>query len=463
MIIKTTNRRRILGRRALLRGGVSGIAASLALPPLEAMFDTHGAVYAADGMPPPKRFGIFYWANGIRPDKWVPSSQDANWTSDSLEPLAPVKRYVNVLTNLECKIPGVGHHVGRSAALSGSYNPSQGPFGQATLPSVDRLVTDAWRGTTPFDALHVGISMRRKGGINAAPAQTSVSWDAAFNLRPGDYSPSALYQRLFQNVSSGGAQDPEKAKQLLARKSIIDLVSADARALGAKLGQRDRKRIDEHLEGLRGLERGLNISTGGACTHKSPGADPKVDLSHEDLDGRNRLMSELVAMAWACQLTRVAVVTHTVMQADTIFWQVGATDGAHVVTHDDRPVPADQKKPAQKELHGKIVRYTMGHFSQLLARLMAMPEGAGNLLDSAAIVGTSECGDGTGHKLQEYPWLIAGRAGGALKTGLHYRSSSKESISMGMLTALRAIEPTKFPSFGKDAGQATQPISALMA
>jgi hypothetical protein len=458
----TTSRRRlVMSRRALLRGGASGLTATLALPALEAMFDTHGLVHAADGRPPPRRFGVFYWANGNRPDKWVPSGVGPDWTlSESLEPLAPVKPYLSVLSGLECKLRGTPHHVGRAAAIAGSYDQSMGSLGAATTPSADRLVSDAWRGTAPFESIQVGISMRRKSGLDARPATSGVSWDASFKMARPDYAPGALYQRLFQNVTAGAADDPERARQLLRRRSIIDLVSADARALQARLGQHDRRRIDAHLEGLRSLERGLAISSGGACAPSRPAADPAVDLGREQLDERNKLMTDIIAMALACNLSRVVVVTYTCIQADTIFWQVGAVDGNHVVTHDDRGLP--DKKPPQKELHGNIVRYVMGHFAQLLTRLRDMPEGAGNVLDSAAIVATSECGDGSSHGLTEFPMLIAGRAGGALKSGLHYRSPSQESISKAMLTALRAVDAPRFASFGKDAGLASEPIGALL-
>jgi hypothetical protein len=455
--------RLVMSRRALLRGGASGVAVTLALPSLEAMFDAHGTAYAADGTAPPKRFGVFYWANGNRPDKWVPKEQGPAWTpSESLELLAPVKPYVSVLSGLECKLRGTTHHVGRSAALAGSYDRNAGTkLGGATTPSADRLVSEAWRGQTPFDSIQVGISMRRKGGLDARPAGNGVSWDAAFKMATPDYAPAALYQRLFQNVVAGPADDPARASQLLARRSVIDLVSADARALQARLGQKDKLRIDEHLEGLRSVERGLNISAGAGCKPQRPPADPAVDLGHEDLDARNKVMCDIIAMALACNLSRVVVVTYTVIQADTIFWQVGAVDGNHVITHDDRGLP--DKKPPQKELHGKIVRYIMGHFGQLLTRLRDTPEGAGNLLDASAFVATSECGDGSAHGLTEYPMLIAGRAGGALKAGIHYRSPNQESISKAMLTALRAMDGTRFASFGKNEGLAGDPINALLA
>ena len=61
-----------LSRRTFLRGVLGGTTASLALPPLEAMFDVNGVLYARDNMPIPKRFGIFFWGNGIKRDRWIP-------------------------------------------------------------------------------------------------------------------------------------------------------------------------------------------------------------------------------------------------------------------------------------------------------------------------------------------------------------------------------------------------------
>src|SRR5262245_33624023 len=62
----------VMNRRSMLRGGVGGLAASIALPPLEAMFDANGQTYAADGKPITKRFGMWWWAQGVGKDQWFP-------------------------------------------------------------------------------------------------------------------------------------------------------------------------------------------------------------------------------------------------------------------------------------------------------------------------------------------------------------------------------------------------------
>ena len=67
---------RCLSRRTVLRGLASGAAVSVGLPVLEAMLDTHGRALA-DGTPLPKRFGVFFWGNGVRLAQFVPSATGA--------------------------------------------------------------------------------------------------------------------------------------------------------------------------------------------------------------------------------------------------------------------------------------------------------------------------------------------------------------------------------------------------
>jgi hypothetical protein len=461
-----TTRRLVLHRRTLLRGGLSGLGVSLALPPLEAMLNSHGTAHAADGSPLPKRFAIFYWGNGMRPEKWMPTGTGANWTlGDAHQPLLPYKDYLSIATGMEVKYSGSAHHTGRSGILSGTYDRNKGTYGSATLPSADTLVADAWKGKVPFDYLNLGISMRGKGGNGARGTSGSASFDGAFRLRRNEYSPSALYKRIFQNVTptapTGQPEDPERVRQMLARKSIIDLVSGDARALQARLGTSDRMRIDGHLEALRSLERGLNVQVGGGCaTLKTAPLDPAVDLGREKLTERTTVMSEIMALAWACDLTRVVMFEYSVMQADTLFWQVGATEGCHVVTHDDRGLAT--KLAPQKELHGKIVKFTMGELAILAGKLKGTAEGAGNLLDSSLVLATSEVSDGTGHDYDKFPLLFLGRAGGAFRSGIHYAAPNNENASKAMLSVLRALDPAKFTTFGAGPGLATEPVRDLL-
>ena len=80
-------------RRSFLRGVFRGASVAVALPLLETMLDGNGEALA-DGTDLPSRFGIWFWGNGVRPEKWVPTTTGINWTANSeTEPLTPHRSY----------------------------------------------------------------------------------------------------------------------------------------------------------------------------------------------------------------------------------------------------------------------------------------------------------------------------------------------------------------------------------
>jgi hypothetical protein len=61
-----------------------------------------------------------------------------------------------------------------------------------------------------------------------------------------------------------------------------------------------------------------------------------------------------------------------------------------------------------------------GHVARLLERLDSIPEGNGTLLDHTAVLWCSELATGT-HRFNIWPAMVAGGAGGALRTGRYLR------------------------------------------
>src|SRR5687768_12921656 len=102
-----------LSRRTFLQG--SGV--TLALGPLDAMFNGNGTALAA-GEPLPKRLLMFFWGNGAPLPFWVPSSTGANPTlPSSLQPLAGVRAYVRIISGLQADASG--HAEGLYTTLKG--------------------------------------------------------------------------------------------------------------------------------------------------------------------------------------------------------------------------------------------------------------------------------------------------------------------------------------------------------
>ncbi len=84
----------------------------------------------------------------------------------------------------------------------------------------------------------------------------------------------------------------------------------------------------------------------------------------------------------------------------------------------------------------------MACFSSLLQKLRAMPEGAGNVLDNSLWLATSDTAEGLTHSVDDYPILLAGRAGGAMRfPGVHVRGPSliRKNTADVLVTILRAM------------------------
>src|SRR5260370_9703789 len=91
-----------LSRRRLLKG----VATAIALPPLEAMFNPNGTLYAADvardsAAKPQTRFLLWFNGNGITERYWIPTTTGAGYEiTPCLAPLAPFRNDIHAITVL---------------------------------------------------------------------------------------------------------------------------------------------------------------------------------------------------------------------------------------------------------------------------------------------------------------------------------------------------------------------------
>src|SRR6185369_2376219 len=239
---------RHLGRRTFLKGAAGGAAVSIALPTLEAMLNGNGTAFAS-GRALPKRLGIFFWGNGVRHKFWNPEKRGKDWAlSDELAPLEPVKSYINLVSGTEIKTGNEqGHHAGSVGILSGcpmisQPHPSSAYASTFSGPSIDQVAADVIGRTTRFRSLEVGVSP--KVTENEGTTLLYLSHRGPDNPNPPEYDPAAVFERLF---GAGLARER-------AGKSVLDAVAEDTRALGLRIGSKDRRRIDQHLENIREIE-----------------------------------------------------------------------------------------------------------------------------------------------------------------------------------------------------------------
>lgn len=440
--------RQALSRRALLRGlGRTG-AVALALPPLEAMFNTSGTAYACDGVLP-VRFGLWFWGNGMLPSRWVPDATgegDAWSLSEQLSPLAPMKHKLALVTGLACKVPNTSPHGSGSAGLLTAGPALEDAEGNRRGPSIDQVIASGIGGTSIY-----------KSVITAGSNCTGESWTGPAARAPAETDPYALYARLFGDTFIEPGEDGIVDPRLGLRRSVLDAVVGDITTLQGRLGAGDRARLEQHLEGVREIEQRLAILEENPPNLESceRAAAPTADFG--DVDGRaqvfarNRVMSQLLAMAFACDQTRVFAHYLTAPVSDVLF--PGATAGHHDLTHNEGG--------EQPEVNDITIQ-CMEMLNESLQILDAIPEGDGTVLDHSAILAASEVGLAQTHSIEDMPTIIAGSACGYFKQDIHHRSFAGASATPLLISLQRSVGMA-VGSFGFDDAASTTSLAEVEA
>ncbi len=443
-----------LSRRMVLRGMTAAGAVTLGLPVFQILLDDHGEAWA-DGEDLPTRFGLWFFGNGVRLSSWLPS-QGHDWqppADGELAPLVPHKEYVSVVSGLSVKTPRHPHHSGMATMCTGGPHLKIDDVRDTIVstfkyPSVDQVAAD-WQmqeHPTVYRSLEVAVTRFRgtDEGTTFQYLSHNGSANGETNVNPSEESPHAFFDRLFGE----GEADP-LVKQ--ARASVLSAVMDQIAALQPKLGAADRQRLEQHLDSVADLERRLGAPAAECTKPADPGDFPDVE-GKEQIAEKNTVMSDLMALALACDLTRSFSIMFSTCGSGVIMWPAGGTDGQHYMTHTE---------PAPWNVQHQSVVFTMEQLAYFLDRLKQTPEGSGNLLDRCSILVCSEHAEGWNHAQDDMPILICGKGGGRLVGNVHQRDVGGNT-SKALLTALRGAGMS-IDAFGHEGGHVTSGISELEA
>ena len=428
----------VLPRRTVLRGMLAGgIGVAIPLPRMAGMLNSNGTAYAS-GAPLPLRYGTWFFGNGISPPEWVPAATGVGsaWTlSTSLMPLLPVKSYLQVITGMTNKIPPDPAHKGRPAAALTGANAGGA---DVQLPSIDQVLAPILNaGAKPAlpNGLHVGIS--NTSGAGALDLRISFRGPNASN--PPQYDPAAVYKQLV--MFGGGSMTPGTPTgpdpELAHRKRALDAVLDSATSLRARLGKADQLRLDQHLEGVHQIENQIAILSSMPTTPTTTHAmlvDPATAYPNMGAVGsitklRSSAMSDLIVFALATDITRVFSFMFTCSACHGNYADAGLDP---VTFHEDyghRKSPKGLDSATKGFLTG--VQYAMTNFNNTLTAMMNCADGAGNLLDNSVVYATSCTSESQTHSGNDYPLLVAGKAGGKLKTDQHIRQVAGPPGTLG--------------------------------
>lgn len=429
-------KRSLISRRTALRA--AGI--TIALPTLDAMIDGRGRWLgtARAATQPPIRVMAFHFPHGVPHSVWTPATTGKGYAiTPGLMPLAAFQDDVNVITGLQQtawnKGPGGGHANGIPNFATAVVSIATGAGG----PSFDQVLAAELGASTKFRSL---VANREPASNQTEGATTAhmnnISW-----IGPGEFAPAErdvmnFFMTLVSAVpmaSAGTVQTGPSPEAILAvahKKSVLDHVMAEVNALSARVGSADRARLDEHLTGLREVERVLTsapppVAAGCAAI---PAPTPDEALSY---DLRTKAFLRLFAMAFRCDLTRYASFALSNGFDSRTYAELSTLNNYHQITH-----TGGHYGPNPPNVELTFVAYFAGLLAYFLNELKSTPEGAGTLLDNCLIYYGSEMAEGW-HTNNDMPVVLCGKAGGQIVTGRHLHYPDPTPIAKLFLAILK--------------------------
>jgi hypothetical protein len=443
-----------ISRRNILRAA-SG--AALALPLLPSL---RGRAQAqADAAP--KRFVTMYTPNGVIHDGWWPTNVKSETDfelSFSHEPLKAYKDRLLLLGGLEMKVassdgPGGPHQRGIGGLFTNTQL-GEGLFvdgcgrtaGWATGISIDQRIAAEIGQGSPVASLQLGVRATEND------VQGRISYAGAGLPLPPLSTPLDVYKKVFENfLPPASTPDEDAAKALMAqRKSVLDAVASEFTALNSRLSAQDRDTLDAHLTLVRDVERRLSLGVGDCAKPEMP---PTLDaVSETDMPKIAELELDLLALAFACDRTRVASFEISTALNRIRYPWVNSTGEGHALSHSGAS-DADAKTQLlnRQNWHSSLI-------ARLFDKLSVIAEGDGSVLDNTLLFWGNEVSMGTTHSHDNMPFLVAGGKW-AFRTGryVQYTGNSHGDLLVSLLNAMGVADKV----FG-DARFCTGALSGLV-
>ncbi len=435
-------------RRALLKS----TGALVSLPFLEAMAS---AVETKASPKPPLRMGIFTVTGGTVLESWKPKEVGTLTKLPSiLRPLESARDELLILSGLS--------HNGRSEGLNGHEHCSLLHLTGAEIvkrvdgrliaaETVDQAAARAVGDQSFLSSLELGL----------AGHENKYSFRAADAPLPFEANPRLVFERMFRgrkpvvpNWKQRGeaASIPKIEKASSVERSVVDLIREEAGDLRKNLGGSDKHRLDEYLESVRSIEKRIDFAEYRQklelkdAANPGPGklleigklppqGDPIWKLTNpvmrdpERHEEYIRLLADLMVLAFQTDTTRVA--TFACGSDEASFpgvVTVGYERHCHTLEHQGNAGRVEDADPIAREALRQIHNWYTMLFAEMVRKMKTIDEGGSTLLDNTMLLYTSYMADG-GHGTHDYPVLLAGKAGGTLKTGRHIAYKARTPVA----------------------------------
>ena len=444
-----------LDRRHFLRG----LGACLALPAFEALSPVVAAVkgpaaLATTASGAPLRMAFIYFPNGAHQEHWWPAEGEDFVLGRTMQPLELVKHQLQVLggmdhVNATPGPDGAGDHARASGTfLTGvRVKKTAGADIHAGI-SIDQLAARRIGHLTRFPSLELTCdSVRKSGSCDSGYScayQYNLSWSSATTPVAPEPNPRLVFERLFGAGAPGERRRHLKQRQEQQR-SILDFVLDDARTLQKKLTARDHEKLDEYLTSVRDLERRI----GQAERFETPDPDVQTPAGIPgNFQDHIRIMFDMLLLAFQTDSTRIATFLLANEGSNRAFPEIGIPEGHHYLSHHRQ----------QADMMDKVAEIDLWYTQQLAYFLEKMEQtkdvDGRSLLHNSMIVYGCGNADGNRHTHSNLPVILAGAAGGALKTG-RYNKLPSMPMSNLLLSMVDQLGVTGVERLGDSTGRAS--------
>jgi Protein of unknown function (DUF1552) len=332
---------------------------------------------------------------------------------------------VTVLDGLQVKAAGSGSHEAGMAALWTGLTTSGNP---ATGPSLDTVVAAGLNAGTPYP--NIPLMVQSSADYAQRQVDTRMLYDATGNFVDPYTSPSAALSALFPTAAASMSTTTGPDKKTFLRQKVAAQRNQDLTALQSRLCTEDRQQLQNLQAVWNQVETQIQNAASAAASCKAPSLSAMTGAAGADpFPLYAQAMPNILAMALACDLTRVASLqfSHALSPVTHTWLGSSQTSTHHIYSHQgptwigslgtdvyDEPSSTTSQYPQQLidietwyAQQVASVAYTLSQFKTASGK---------NLLDQTVICWGSELDMGAAHNHDNTPFVLVGGAGGRLKT-----------------------------------------------
>ena len=410
----------LVDRRTWLKG--AGV--SLALP----FMDSLGWATGGKGTKPPVRLAFMYMPHGVIMDQFWPKSQEAflNSPPPIIKSLQPVMDQCLMMKGISgvpiTPFKGAPHALELSTWLTARLPDADTRSRINIAISADQIMANYVGAHTSLPSLELATMPQtwkeNQEGLHEA-YYSYCSYRSPTQPVPAEIDPRNVLNRLFgKRGKAGGA-----TKTNPLDRQMLDRVLRGARDLRRTLAKTDQQKLDEYLDSVRAVERRIAaiesrqqeaaLEKAGVRSSKRHATDSApIEVKIPEGDKRSeymQVMCDLTVLAFQTDTTRVSTYIGSRPNGAS-YPELGFPDSHHSQTHYGKDKEKIRKVAAINE-------FNVAQFAYMVKKMHDLKEGEGTLLDNCIMMWGSGLEDGNRHMRENLPFILAGKGGGALKTG----------------------------------------------